>query len=179
MSENENEIIQEMSKSYKFKLPTQLLLLIFMMIGMFIGLEFAPFSLETKIASFVILLGLIFPVIVNVRTKWRSAIALGLWGASSLLIIIWTIDFVLIDNIAAIGLYIAFLEIVLIEFLHHVGIEVIEKNRMGYIVGTILGVIFFVSISIFLYQISLSYVIYFGIPLAVIFVYAILPERKI
>ena len=179
MSENENEIIQEMSESYKFRLPTQLLILIFIMIGMFIGLEFAPFTLETKIASFVILLGLVFPVIVNVRTKWRSAIALGLWGASSLLIIIWTIDFVLVDNIVAIGLYVAFLEIVLIEFLHHVGIEVIERTRIGYIIGTVLGAIFFVSISIFLYQISISYVIYFGLPLAVIFVYAILPERKI
>ena len=179
MSENENEIIQELSKNYKFKLPTQLLLLIFIIIGIFIGLEYAPFPLETKIASFVILLGLIFPVIVNVKTKWRSAIALGLWGASSILIIAWTIDFVAIDNIAAIGLYVAFLEIVLIEFLHHIGIEIIEKNKVGYIVGSVLGVIFFVSVSLFFYQISISYVIYFGIPLSVIFVYAILPERKV
>lgn len=173
------DIIYELEKQYKFKLPTQILLMILLTVIMFLGLEVAPFSLEIKFASFVILLALIFPVIVNVKAKWRYAISLGLWGAASATLIMWTISFVEFGNLSSIGLYIAFLEIVLIEFLHHVGIELIKKTKSGYVLAVCLALIFFVSISFFLYQISWSLIIYINVPLTVIFTYAIMPERKV
>ena len=179
MNEVYDDIIYELEKQYKFKLPTQMVLLILIMVVMFIGLEYAPFSMEIKITSYIIILSLVFPVIVNVKTKWQSAIAFGLWGTASILLIVWTIDLVEFGNLGAIGLYIAFLEIILIEFLHHIGIEIITKDKKGYILDVVLTLIFFVSISLFLYQISWSWIIYAGVSLSVIFAYAILPERKV
>jgi len=179
MNEVYDDIIYELEKQYKFKLPTQMVLLILIMVVMFISLEYAPFSMEIKITSYIIILSLVFPVIVNVKTKWQSAIAFGLWGTASILLIVWTIDLVEFGNPGAIGLYIAFLEIILIEFLHHIGIEIITKDKKGYILDVVLTLIFFVSISLFLYQISWSWIIYAGVPLSVIFAYAILPERKV
>lgn len=181
MGEPSEEIIERLQTQYRFKTSTQIILLvIFMLIGYF-ALEYSPIPmmLETKIKVFVIYLALIFPIIIKTENRYTFSIAMGLYGAASIVIIIWTYETIFVAEQPVVGLYIAFLEIILVELLHHIGVEIVPRGKQGYIVGVALTIVFFVALSTFLIYYGIPILILVGVPLSLIFLYAILPERKI
>ncbi len=175
------EILDRLEDQYRFKPSTQVILtVIFILIGYF-ALEYSPLymSLETRIYVFVIYLALVFPVIIKVKNRYTYAIAMGLYGAASAIIIIWTYETIFVASQPVIGLYIATLEIIIIELLHHIGVEVVPPGRNSWLIGVTLSIIFFISLSAFLIYYGIPYLILLGVPLSLLFLYAILPERKI
>ncbi|MGQ4832750.1 MAG: hypothetical protein ACP6IS_02480 [Candidatus Asgardarchaeia archaeon] len=175
------EILDRLEDQYRFKPSTQILLtIIFVLIGYF-ALEFSPLpmSIETKVYVFVIYLALVFPVIIKVKNRYTYSIAMGLYGAASIIIIIWTYESVFVANQPVIGLYVAALEIIVVELLHHIGVEVVPRGKNGWAIGVTLTIIFFIAISTFLLYYGIQFLILVGVPLSLIFLYAILPERKI
>ncbi|MHA1596076.1 MAG: hypothetical protein ACTSYT_05540 [Candidatus Asgardarchaeia archaeon] len=168
----------KIAEGYRISPSTQVFLYVILLVIGFYIVDMIDIGLDTKVIVFAVYSSLLFPVIIKVKGKWVSAITLGLYGAAVTSIIYWTYVNFEIIGIEGIGLYVAFLEIIVIELLHHIDIEVVSKSKGGYVTAVILGAIFFISISSFLVTIDVMYLVYFGIPATVIFIYAILPEIK-
>ncbi|MHA1506429.1 MAG: hypothetical protein ACTSR0_04480 [Candidatus Asgardarchaeia archaeon] len=168
----------KIAEGYRISPSTQVFLYVILLVIGFYVVDTINLSLDTKVIVFTVYASLLFPIIIKVKGKWVSAITLGLYGAAIASIIYWTYVNFEIIGIEGMGLYVAFLEIMVIELLHHIDIEVVSRSKKGYALAVILGMVFFVSVSSFLITIDVMYLVYFGIPATVIFIYAILPEIK-
>lgn len=180
MSEEEFPISKRLEDAYRFKTKTQILIyLILLVIGAII-LSMVDLPLTLCIVIFIVYAALTFPVVIKVENQWKIGISLGLYGAAMAAIIAWTLTIIESFNLRSVSLYVLFLEIMMVELLHHLGEDIAYKEDKKIYIGVgILSALFFVFLYIFLSVYDRRITVFGSIIATIIFAYAILPEKPI
>ncbi|MGQ4893546.1 MAG: hypothetical protein ACP6IQ_02850 [Candidatus Njordarchaeia archaeon] len=182
MSENEEDIrmemLEQLGSAYRFSTSTQIFIYMLIILGTITMLYFAEATLKVKISLFLGVSSLLFPYIIKVQNKYTEGISISLFATTFLALIIFAWEALALNTMRDLALYIAFMEILGIELLHHVAWTIrMTKTVTLYVFDAILSGIFFVCMVIFFWYLGIIEAILISTGLTIIFGYAILPER--
>ena len=194
MSEQEMEIFveKEIEEGYRLRTPTQVgVMLILSVLGVWLIYEgfrhfIPPFNeLDTIVAFSTLYIALIYPLIIKVRNRFTIALSFGLFGAAIVSIVYWLITHIqLSTDPVAIALYVMFLEIVAMEFFHHLCEEYVfyERDWRSYLIVAIFSAGFFACMWVLLGPLGYglgSLAIVLAVIFTMMFAWAVLPEKPI
>lgn len=173
------EIMEDLTKSYRLSVKAQVIIFIFIMLGIIVGVyNIAFLAIELKIGAIVILAALIYPFIIKSVSNLSESIAMALYFGAMFSLTYLVLKFYTGQNIRDAALIFLFLEIMGIEMLHHLLERFrVEKNSKSYLLVAILSVPFFVALFYVLQPIGMFYAIIASIAITIVFAYAIMPER--
>jgi hypothetical protein len=186
MSSNDEAFIQEIGETYRFQPLTQIMLFITLVIVTIIILEILPLTLEAKITVLVVTATFLFPVIIKKRTRITRAISLGLFLSSLTLMIFYALSFApplwpLTQTTTLLVASFLAISVLLFQYLMP---DNLQRNAKGYILTVAISLIFTTLTTM-----SFNLLPPFGIitvwsivvfaAIAIVFTYAILPEKPI
>jgi len=182
MREDEFPIPKRLEDAYRFKPATQLLVYIVLLVigALILSVVKLGWPLDLYIVIFVVYAALLFPVVIKIENQWKVSFSLGLYGAAMAAIIYWTVTLLESFDLRSVSLYVLFLLIMTVELLHHLGEDIAyEEDKKVYIGVTVLSVIFFIFLYMFLSAYDWRVTVFGSILATILFAYAILPEKPI
>lgn len=187
-SKFEEEVQEQIEQPYKIPLSIQLFLMLFTcLITIAVLYKVAiplAHSLLVKTSIFMFVLAFIYPIFIHIENRISYTIAFALFGGAFTSMILLTLTFLELGNRRNGLLTIAFLAIVGVELLHHTtSIFRTRKSKMIFIFDGVLASFFFVIIFLFFwkgFRGTLPWIdsILIGVGLAILYFYAILPEKE-
>ena len=184
------EVIAEIEAGYRLRPATQVsLFIVLALLGIWL-ITRVELPLDLQIVVATIYVALLYPLIMKMRNRITIAISFGLYGAALAAILYWLITKHVMPLLAAgqgipleaLALYVIFMEIIGMELFHHLCEEFVfyERDWRSYLLVTVLSVIFFACLYVFLSAYALGFTaLAIAAFLTIMFAWAVLPEKPI
>lgn len=187
-SKFEEEVQEQIEQPYKIPLSIQLFLMLFTCLITIavlykVRIPLKP-TLLVKSSIFMFVIAFLYPILIHIENRISYTLAFALFGGAFVSMILLAITFLNLRQRSNGLLTIAFLAIIGIELLHHTtSIFRTRKSKMIFIFDGVLASFFFVIIFLLFWDGfagTLPWIdsILIGIGLAILYFYAILPERE-
>lgn len=184
-SEFKETVSEEIEQQYRFPLSLQIFFQFLVVLASITILYLINTTTIIKVATFICVFAITFPIFIHVRSRIFQTIAFALFGGAFASIILLSMNFLILESVRGGLLTLAFLGIIGIELLHHTTKTFrVQKSTKIYVFDGVIAVAFFIDIFLFFWEgifngpflLVPSFLI--SCALTLIFFYAILPEQE-
>lgn len=175
----EMEISDRLDEPYRLRFHSQIMILIGIFIVTVFFLDYSDTSLDVSLLLILVEMAIFFPFVVKDVNVLTQSVSFGLFFATLFTVagyIVMSVDDL---SDATIGLLVAALVVFGVQLFEHLSPFAIKYDLLGWIIIISAGLMFFAGISVFLNEFDTKSIFYVGIPVTLLFIFAILPEKPI
>ncbi len=186
MSSNDEAFMQEIGETYRLQPLTQIMLFITLVTITIIILEILQITFDARVTVLLVTATFLFPVIIKKRTRITRAISLGLFLSSMTLMVFFALSFAppLWPLTQTTTLLIASFLAISVLLFQYLMPDILQRNVKGYLMILAVSLAFTTLVTMSFNLLPpfgvitvWSVVVFAGI--AIVFTYAILPEKPI